>query len=340
MTHSNSLRRGQTIEGPATELPRTVIFSFLSRADATPLAHRRRGEGHMLDVAGNVLADPAADPAANAFESDPNINFEKWSEYWRKVHGVRFVHAEDDDDRSLERLLRYDQLHRFPAGPTNLTPPPYVAPLDENGLLFPTIIGHVPPYRRPRWDGVAYLNFAGVDDIAQVLGTSRVRSKILPEDRAMFRDVAPMLSRQFIIIPSAAAIEAVSLITIHVRRRGLDRTQFQHEWLHRHADFVAAQPATRDLVTRYVQLHNIGPATAGAPFFHPETSAIDGVTLMGFANVGDIESYIQADDYQAIVDDERKIADDARREYWTSVNFVILNRIAGERASSRQTHRL
>jgi hypothetical protein len=321
----------------AGDRPLTVIFSFLSRADATPLAFRRRGEGHILDATGNVLPDPAANPAANAFEADSNINFEKWSEYWRKVHGVRFVHMEDTDDRSFERLLRYDQLHRFPAGPTSLTPPPYIAPVDENGRLFPTIIGHVPPYRRPRWDGVAYLNFATLEDIAQVLGSERVRSKILPEDRAMFRDIAPILSRQFIIIPNAAGTDTVSLIKTHVRRAGLDRAEFQREWLHHHADLVPAQPATRDLVTRYVQLHNIGPEAEGAPFFHPETSEIDGVTLMGFANVGDAEIYLQTDDYRTIMEDERKIANEDLGEYWTSINFVIVNQIAQESTSSRKS---
>lgn len=340
MTDSDVQKNDPRTGNTAADQPLTVIFSFLSRADASPLASRRRGEGHILDAAGYVLRDPAADPAANAFEADPNINFEKWGEYWRKVHGVRFVHMDDPDDRSLERLLRYDQLHRFPAGPTSLTPPPYVAPLDDNGRLFPTIIGHVPPYRRPRWDGVAYLSFAIPEDIARVLGSERVRSKILPEDRAMFRDIAPLLSRQYIIIPNGAGTDAVSLIKTHVRRSGLARADFQHEWLHAHADLVAAQPATRGLVTRYVQLHNIGQETERTPFFHPQTTEIDGVTLMGFANVGDAETYLQTYDYRAIITaNEGRIANPRRGEYWTSINFVIVNQIKREIPSSRQNGR-
>ena len=142
----------------------TVIFSFLSRADSTPLSQRRRGEGFMLDHEGHPLADPSADPAANAFETNPNINFEKWGEYWRKVHGQRFIFAEQPGDKSLERLQRYDQIHRVASGPTNFVQPPYRVPLDDRGALFPTVIGNIPDYLRPRWDGVAYLNFAKPGD--------------------------------------------------------------------------------------------------------------------------------------------------------------------------------
>lgn len=122
------------------------------------------------------------DPSANAFEGNPNLNFEHWGEYWRKVHGVRFIHVEEADDYSLEKLVRYDQLHRLAAGPTHTDTPPYRAPADARGKLWPTVIGHIEPYRRPRWDGIAYLNFASAEDIAAVLGNERVRRKILPED--------------------------------------------------------------------------------------------------------------------------------------------------------------
>lgn len=320
---------------PGTDHPLTVIFSFLSRADSTPLDQRRRAEGHMLDVEGHVIADPAADPTANAFESDPNLNFEKWGEYWRKVHGVRFVHAEEADDRSLERLLRYDQIHRVAAGPSSLTPLPYDVPLDENGRLFPTIIGHIPPYQRPRWDGVAYLNFETAEDIAAVLANKRVRTKILPEDQTIFRDIAPVLARQFILLPSPSGKEAISLVMAHVRRPDLGRETFQRRWLSEHADLVLAQPDTRRLVQRYVQLHNIGPTVEGAPFFHPETSRIDGVTLMGFASINDVEEFLQTDGYRAIIEHERALAAPDAGEYWAALNFGIVNRIHAEIATRR-----
>jgi hypothetical protein len=326
---------GKSPAHPGTDHPLTVIFSFLSRADSTPLDQRRRAEGHILDSEGHVIADPAADPAANAFEPDPNVNFEKWGEYWRKVHGVRFVHAEEADDRSLERLLRYDQIHRIAAGPSSLAPLPYDVPLDENGRLFPTVIGHIPPYQRPCWDGVAYLNFETAKDIATVLANERVRTKILPEDQTIFRDIAPVLARQFILLPSPSGREAISLVMTHVRRPDLDRETFQKRWLNDHADVVLAQPDTRRLVQRYVQLHNIGPTVEGAPFFHPETSRIDSVTLMGFGSMNDVEEFLQTDGYRAIINSEHALSVPGAGEYWAALNFGIVNRIRTEIVTRR-----
>ena len=317
------------------EMPLIVVFSFLSRADSTPLPERRRAPGHILDREGQVIDDPAIDASANAFERDPNINFEKWGEYWRKVHGVRFTHAEEPDDRSLERLRRYDQIHRLAAGPASLTPPPYHAPVDESGRLFPTVIGHIPPYRRPRWDGVAYLNFEAVEDIATVLANDRVRTKILPEDQTIFRDIAPVLSRQFIIMPSTSGKDAISLVRTHVRKPDFDRPTFQRRWLNDHADVVLAQPDTLRFVKRYVQLHNIGPTVEGEPFFHPETSWIDGVTLMAFTNMNDAEDFLQTDGYRAIIENERTLSVPDAGEYWSAINFGIVNRIQTEIATRR-----
>ncbi|MEW6643755.1 MAG: EthD domain-containing protein [Pseudomonadota bacterium] len=319
----------------ATDEPRIVIFSFLSRADATPLHLRRRSPGHVLDRTGAVIADPAADPAAHAFGRDPNLNFETWGDYWRKVHGVRFLHAEDENDRSLDKLLRYDQIHRIAAGPSNLAPLPYLPPRDADGRLFADVIGHLPPYHRPAWDGAAYLVFASVDDIAAVLGTERVRTKILPEDHAMFREIAPLLTRQHVILPSISGRDAITLIRTHVRRPELDRATFQARWLHDHADLVLAQPDTRRLVRRYVQLHNIGPQVDGAPFFHAATASIDGVSLMAFASMTDAEEFLVSDDYRRVTEAEARIATPEACDYVTGLNFHLHDLIGPERASHR-----
>jgi hypothetical protein len=318
---------------PGNDLPLTVLCSFLSRADNTPLSERRRGEGHVLNHAGQIIADPATDPTANAFEGNPNLNFEHWGEYWRKVHGVRFIHADEPDDRSLDRLVRYDQLHRFAPGPTHTDTPPYRAPVDVQGKLLPTVIGHVEPYRRPCWDGIAYLNFDNPEDIAVVLGNDRVRSKILPEDLAIFRDIAPVLARQYVIVPSATGNEAVTLVKLHQRASTTSREAFQHWWLHDHAHLVTAQEETQRRVRRYVQLHNIGPTEAGQPLYHPQTCGIDGVTLMGFASVNDLEDFLRSPAQAAITNSEAQEMDLTAGEYWTAIGLVLVNRLASERAT-------
>lgn len=316
---------------PGSDQPLTVLCSLLSRSDNTPLAQRRRADGHVLDHAGQAVADPAADAAANAFEGNPNLNFEHWGEYWRKVHGVRFIHTEEADDRSLERLLRYDQLHRFAPGPTHTDAPPYRALVDAQGKLWPTVVGHVEAYRRPRWDGIAYLNFARPEDIAVVLGNARVREKILPEDQAIFRDIAPVLSRQYVIVPSVTGNEAITLVKLHVRSPAISREAFQRWWLREHAPLAAAQ--SKSWIKRYVQLHNIGPIEPGQPLYHPQASGIDGVTLMGFASINDLEDFLRSREHKAIAEDEARVTDSAVGEWWTTIGMVLVNRIAPERAT-------
>ncbi|WP_316189608.1 EthD domain-containing protein [Bradyrhizobium sp. SZCCHNS1054] len=316
--------------------PLTVLFSFLSRADSTPLDQRSRADGHIFDIDGKVIADPAAAPSANAFEPDPNLNFEKWGEYWRKVHGVRFLYPDEDADRqTIARLLRYDQIHRLAPGPTSLNPPPYRPPLDAKGQLFDTVIGHIEPYRRPSWDGVAYLGFASLDDLGAVLGSERVRQKILPEDKAIFRDLAPVLARQHIVIPNTAGDDSIVLVKTHRRRDELDRETFQRRWLDELADFVAEQPDVRRLVKRYVQLHAIGPEMAGQPFFHPATSRVDGVTLLAFASLKDVETFLLSDSSTAIDEAERSIAAVEAGEYWTGVVSTVVDQLAPERATTK-----
>lgn len=314
--------------------PLTVLFSFLSRADSTRLDERSRAAGHIIGRDGKPLADPAVDPAANAFEPDANFNFEHWGEYWRKVHGVRFLHPDAvDDQKAIDLLLRYDQIQRLAPGPTSLNPPPYRPPLDHRGQLFDTIIGHVEPYRRPQWDGVAYLNFASLDDLGAMLGSERVRRKILPEDQAIFRDLGPVLARQFIILPNPAGNDAITLVKTHVRRDGLDRETFHQLWLNEHAELVLRQPDTNRLVRRYVQLHSIGPIVEGEPFFHPATSRIDGVTIMSFASVKDVESFLVSNDYREIEQAERSITAPDAGEYWTGITFSVVDHLTPERAT-------
>lgn len=314
--------------------PLIVLTGFLTRPDSSTLTQRGRDPQNLLDRAGKPIADPSADPSANAFESDPNINFEKWDEYWRKTHGVRFTYTEDSSDVSMQSLARYDQIHRIPAGPTSLRPPPYTAPADEQSRLFPTVIGHVPEYRRPTWDGIAYLNFTSSGEIGKVFG-DKFKTKIIPEDLVLFRQVASVLSRQYIRIPSLTGRDPITLVMTHVRRSGLSREEFQAQWLGKQARLVMSQPATRKLVRRYVQLQNIGPTEKGKPFYYEATANIDGITLMSFASMNDVEDFLMSDSYKAIVTGAHSIEASEKSEYWTGLNYSVINRINPERVTKR-----
>ncbi|MDC6378828.1 hypothetical protein BW687_001360 [Pseudomonas graminis] len=309
--------------------PLTVVCSFLSRSDNTPLSERTRAVGHVLDHKGEVIADPAKNPEANAFEGTPNVNFEHYGEYWRKVHGVRFIHPESNDDSvTLEKLVRYDQLHRLAAGPTQTDTPPYQVPADGEGKLWPTVIGKISPYHRPQWDGIAYLNFSTADDISAVLSSNRVLEKIIPEEKVVFRDMAPLLSKQYVIIPSLQNNEGVTLVKIHKRQSHLSRVDFQNWWIGNFAEKIRQQNSTTQLIKRYVQLHNIGPTEAGKPFFHEYTSSIDGVSLLSFASLSDLEDYLRSPATQELFRVEATECQST--EYWTAVGVVLVNRIHPE----------
>jgi hypothetical protein len=162
-----------------------------------------------------------------------------------------------------------------------------------------------------------------------------VREKILPEERAIFRDLAPLLARQYVIVPSASGRDALTLVMTHVRRTGIDRETFQARWLGRHADLVLAQPDTKRFVRRYAQLHNVGKPVEGEPFYHPQTSLIDGVSLLAFSGMNDVEDFLQTTSFQAIRDDERKFGDLARGEFWTALNITVANRLGPDRVTER-----
>jgi hypothetical protein len=317
--------------GLGTE-PLTVICSLLSRADATPANERSRADGHVLDRSGSPLADPATDAHDNAFATAPHLHFEHWGEYWRKVHGARFLHLDEADDRSLDLLLRYDQLHRFAPGPTHTDAPPYRAPVDLDDRLWPTVIGYVAPYARPQWDGIAYLAFGSEEDIAPVLGSARFREKILPEDRVLFRDIAPILTRQYLIVPSSQGNEPVTLVKLHVRAAHIDRAAFQQWWLHEHASLVKGAAGER--VRRYAQLHNIGPVGRGLPFQHPYGTLVDGVTLMSFDSVTELEAFLASPGQQDIARDEARMCDTAAGEWWTAIGMTVTSRLGAEQATS------
>lgn len=318
----------------ATDEPLIVLPVFLSRADSTAQRDRPRDSENVVDNNGNPIPEPADDPSALAFESDPNLAYEKWDEYWRKVHGMRFTFEEGPQDRSMSVLLRYDQVHRLPGGPTSAFPPPYHAPLDENGQLHTGVIGRIAPYKRPLYDGLAYMAFRSVEDLTLSFGSGKFPSKIVPEEQVMFRSVPHMISREFILIASATHRDPISLVKTHTRAPDIGRNDFQGRWLQEHAEFVIGTAATHQYVRRYAQLHNIGPKE-GELFWHPISSKWDGLSIFSFAGVTDLEDFLMSDDYAAIEADEARIVDATGSEYWTGVNYNMINRLYPERVTRR-----
>jgi hypothetical protein len=311
-----------------TTAPLIVTPTFLTRADNTPRAVRPLDEGATRSRTGEAIENPDTEPTEIALEADPGLGFEHWDEYWRKVHGPKFAYEEPGTNN--EPVLRYDQVHRIAGGPSSYFRPPYHAMTTPDGKLVADPYARVPAYPRPRWDGFAYIAYAAEADISRVLKQPQYDKRVVADEQTAFRMVTRSITREYILLPSAQHRDPISLVKIHYRRPDLSRAQFQDWLLNRHAALVLAQPATHAYVRRYAQLHNIGSTQPD-----PEGSLMDGISVLAFASVNDVEDYLVSDDYRAIEADEAAFADVAQSEFWTGVNYSVINRLLPELATRR-----
>lgn len=116
-----------------TSRPLIVTPTFVSRVDDTPRGERPQDAGSARSRHGHEVHFPKWRPGALALEGDPNVAFEHWDEYWRKVHGPKF--AWDEPGSSSELVVRHNQVHRVASDPSSSFPPPYRAMVDESGRL-------------------------------------------------------------------------------------------------------------------------------------------------------------------------------------------------------------
>jgi hypothetical protein len=309
----------------ATRQPLIVTPTFVSRVDDTARSERPHDAGSSRDTSGAEVRDPDRHPDALALEPDPNRAFEHWDAYWRKVHGPKF--AWDEPGSSSARVLRYDQVHRLASGPSSDFPPPYRAMIDESGRLPSDPEARVPTFGRPKWDGLAYIAYAGEDDIEATLGQEKFARRIIADEQTAFRKVTRQIAREFILLPSARHRDPVSLVKIHMRQPNLTREAFQHRLLHEHAPLVMARQATRALVCRYAQLHTIGVTQED-----PEGDRIDAVSVFSFASLNDVEDYLVSDDHAVIAQSESALAGEGS-EFWTAANYSVINRLSPEEAT-------
>jgi len=305
--------------------PLIVTPTFVSRVDATARGERPQDSGASKSRHGHEVHFPNWRPHALALEGEPNLAFEHWDEYWRKVHGPKF--AWDEPGSSSARVLRYDQVHRIASGPSSFFPPPYRAMVTEDGKLPNDPEKRVPAYERPRWDGFAYIAYAEEDDIERTLSQEKFEQRIVADEQVAFRMVTREITREYILVPSARHRDAFSLVMIHMRAPHLSRETFQQRLLGEHAQLVLAQPATRELVRRYAQLHNIGSTQKD-----PEGSKIDAVSVLSFASLNDVEDYLVSADYAAIQASYDALLGEGS-EWWTAVNYSVINRLMPEVAT-------
>jgi len=309
-----------------TGKPLIVTPTFVSRVDNTARSERPQDSGASKSRHGHEVHLPNWRPHALALEGEPNLAFEHWDEYWRKVHGPKF--AWDEPGSSSAAVLRYDQVHRIASGPSSFFPPPYRAMVTDEGKLPEDPEKRVPAYQRPCWDGFAYIAYAEQDDIERTLSQEKFEKRIVADEQVAFRMVTREITREYILVPSARHRDPVSLVMIHMRAPHLSREEFQQRLLGEHARLVLAQPATREFVRRYAQLHNIGSTQKD-----PEGSRIDAVSVLAFASLNDVEDYLVSDDYAAIQASHDALLGEGS-EWWTGINYSVINRLLPEVATA------
>jgi hypothetical protein len=316
--------------------PLIVLPALVVRCDTTPDAATRQSRpGYCVNVNGQAIKDPSANPKVPALESDPELRWEAFDEYWRKIHGPKIIHVDGPSDHVTVGLLRYEQQHRVASGPTSAFHPPYLPEVDASGLLITDPWAHVPGYKRPSFDGLAQLAFATRDDFNAFFGVNpgdKYHDKIQPDEKVFLKGFAFNISKEFIIIPDQGSRDPVIFVKTHKRNPSLTREQFQDRWLE-HAKLVVSDPTTRKLVKRYAQLHNIS-VPSDAPFFDPVGNQFDGITVMSFANPNDLEDFLTSDAYEAIVEDENNFI--AESEFFTAINYTVINRLGTEGRTSTQ----
>jgi hypothetical protein len=60
---------------------------------------------------------------------------------------------------------------------------------------------------------------------------------------------------------------------------------------------------------------------------------IDAISVLAFASMNDVEDYLVSDEYRTIAADEATFVDVARSEYWTGLNYSVINRLLPELAT-------
>jgi hypothetical protein len=311
-----------------TNEPLIVTPTFLTRADATPRTVRPQDEGATRSKHGDSLDNPDAEPAEIALEADPNLGYEHWDEYWRKVHGPKFAYEEPGS--TSEPVLRYDQIHRVAGGPSSYFRPPYHAMVTDDQKLVADPYARVPAYQRPRWDGFAYIAYAAEADINRVLKQPQYDKRVVADEQTAFRMVTRSITREYILLPSPTHRDPISLVKIHYRKPEITREAFQERLLNQHAEVVLAQAATHTYVRRYAQLHNIGSTQ-----YDPEGSLMDAISVLSFASMNDVEDFLVSEEYQAIEADEASFTDLAQSEFWTGITYSVINRLLPELATRR-----
>lgn len=301
--------------------PLALNTILVSRADNSPEnGDRPRGKGYIVDKNGVPVPDPAKEPEKIALEANPNLLFEHFDEFWRKVHRPRVVYQDGADDGMLKNAAAYYQIHRLPAAPSSTFPPPYPAIVDEKGFLYPVEDIHVPAYQRPVYDGMVYWGAPTIDDLLPIGYSPKAEKKINAEGQVFLRNAVSGLSAEYIIIPlQGQKLPPFCTVKVHYRASGT-REDFRNYLLREHSRMICSRTETKEYVKRFAYIFCENKDLL-EPFASGAGMKIDALSVMYFDNISDCEQYFASAGYQEIAASERQLLDVKRSEWWTGVVY-------------------
>jgi hypothetical protein len=286
------------------------------------------------DKNGNPIVEPDKYPEKIALESNPNLMFEHFDEYWRKIHGPKFAHKEGPEDPSTDYVMMYNQVHRITGGPSSQFPPPYLPPLKSDGMLSMTPAAEVLPYIRPKWDGMAHICYRSLSETAKFFVTDKYNKRIIFDERVFLRVVLVFASAEYVIIPGPEIPSPIVVVKFYYRNGGT-REEFQKRLLWEHADLVYSKPDTQKYVSRYALLLNVGPTDKSNPLWQEAGQKVDAMSMMSFRTMTECEWYLSGDDYKTIDAAEDEFVDKKQSEWFTAINYNVVNKGGQEVATNR-----
>lgn len=305
-------------------IPRVAFPILQVRADDTPMSDSRiRSAGNLIDTEGNPISEPDKNPDKIALESNPNLAFEHYGEYWRKVHGPR-VAFDGGEDYMCSGVTDYYQIQRVTAGPSGAFPPPYKPILDENGQLYDVMHDKVPKYKRPRFDGLVYWTAPTIEKLKPVGYSQHCIQKISDEGAVFTRGDAASMKSEYVIKPwMKEALLPVCTVKIHYRKDG-EQEEFQRNLLFNHSEKIISGPMADKYIRRFAYLFNIS-RTEKDPFYSVEGAKVDAISVTYFDNMGDCEAYYSSDEYKSIQRIEDEMVNTDLSEWWTGIVYPIIN---------------
>ena len=306
--------------------PHVMQPILISRADCTPENDPKRPHdtGFIIDNQGHPVERPDLTPELNTLEANPNLMWEHWDEFWRKVHGPRVVYKDGEEDNMVSGVCAYYQIHRLPAGPSSTFKPPYPALTDEKGELYSYIWDKIPAYKRPVFDGLVYWETPTLEDMIPVGFSDHAVNKINHEGQIFIRHLAMGLCAQYVIIPyTKTGLPPICTVKVYYRKDGTQK-EFQKYLLHEHSAMIEQGMMAKKYIKRFAFNFNINQ-NENEPFYNANGANVDAISVTYFENMLDCENYYASDEYREIERIEAEFVDQEKSEWWTGIVYPVIN---------------